>query len=193
MIGTPLTVGVFKLPNDTRLRLYKKSEVVPALQFMDLARTEGKAGMLFLVTFDVRCATDVFMEGCMRANIDDEKVTFLSSGTEDFFLSAYYFNQGNYNGFQSGLIRKQTKGMQEIVAYKFFVDDPIVFRNYFRLFWRNWETANGKYGCPNTFPPIDQPEASKPVEFLKSANGASHEGETAWAETYTWIYEWDPK
>lgn len=55
----------------------------------------GTAGAMLNVRFDANGANMHYLEACMRAMIDGAaSPLFLSSGAEDYFLSAYYFNEG---------------------------------------------------------------------------------------------------
>jgi hypothetical protein len=196
LVGVKLVVGSWILPNTTRLQVYKQDEVIAPFNFTTLSNTTNKSGMLFLVTFDISSNTPTFMEGCIRAIIDDEP-TFLSSGTEDFFLSAYYFNEGEYRGFQSGLTFKREDGYDnftKIVAYKLFLDDPILFRKSFQLVWRNNEELGGVKGCPNKFPPNLEGEGLR-VKFsdrMKKTGPFPINPSDAYAhiQSYVWVYEW---
>ena len=180
------------MPLSSRLRVYKQDKVVAPLEFVTLSNTTNKAGMVFLVTFNVVSNSSTFMEGCVRANIDNaDETTFLSSGTEDFFLSAYYFNKGEYQGFQSGLTYKSENGdPTQIVAYKFFVDDPIFFRKSFKLIWRNFEELGGPNGCPNQFP-ANMKEEGFPVHFSERLKKKFGSPANARIQSYVWVYEWD--
>lgn len=178
----PLSVGAFQIPISSRLRVYKQDKTLAPLEFVTLANTTNKSGMLFLVTFDVQSETPTFMEGCVRANIDNSNETmFLSSGTEDFFLSAFYFDRGEYHGFHSGLTFLASKPSTQIIAYKFFIDDPVLFRKSFRLIWRNFEEIGGENGCPGQFPANKNGEGS-PLRVGKPAK--------ARIQSYAWVYEW---
>ena len=139
---------------------------------------------------NVQSETANFMEGCMRAHIDgNNKTTFLSSGTEDFFLSAYYFNRGGYHGFHSGLTHKSSDANgTQIVAYKFFVDDPVLFSKSFQLIWRNYETINGPDGCPGQFPP--DPKPKEDVLWPKTKSFGVTTPAKARIQSYVWVYEW---
>lgn len=178
-------VGSFRVPTYSRLRVHKQDKTIAPLEFVQLSQTTNKAGMLFLVTFDIQSETPAFLEGCVRAKIDSSnETTFLSSGTEDFFLSAFYFNRGEYHGYHSGLTYKaQNASSTHIVAYKFFVDDPVLFSNSFKLIWRNFEQSKGPDGCPDQFPPNPNGKESDLTRFGDPAK--------ARIQSYAWVYEWD--
>jgi len=64
----------------------------------------GISGMMLGVNYYVQSGDLNYLEACMRAYVDgSEKPLFLSSGTEDYFLSAYYFDEGEFTTPNSGL------------------------------------------------------------------------------------------
>ena len=175
----PLIFGELQLPANARLRLYKNVDVsLEPLQFLDLVNISSSSGVLFQVTLAANGSSFQYLEACMRAYIDgSNSTTWLSSGTEDFFLSAYYFNEGIYHSDNSGLTYINGPGIMS--AYKFFENDPLLFTKSFRLQWRSGETVgSGTDDCPNDF---------------KSPSGhinASPSLKTTVVTTYTWVYEW---
>ena len=177
----PLIVGGLTLPANTRLHLYKNVNVKLApLEFINLASTSNTAGMLFQVTLAAVSTDFNYLEACMRAIIDGaDNVTWLSSGTEDFFLSAYYFNRGVFHHENSGLTFKSNPGTMS--AYKFFENDPILFTKSFQLMWRCGETEDGPVGCPSDWPPPGQ------TEFH---GGFTPKLADTVVTTYTWVYEY---
>ncbi|XP_068755557.1 uncharacterized protein [Montipora capricornis] len=150
----PVVLGDLILPSNTRLRLYKNEDfLLRPLEFLPLADIKSSAGALFMVTMVAESSNLVFLEGCMRAYIDgSNKTTWLSSGTEDFFLSAFYFNEGLYHLPNAGLTFLDRHG--RVSAYKFFENDPLLFTKSFELWWRCSDMTIDKdiHGCPNTWP-----------------------------------------
>jgi hypothetical protein len=69
-----------------------------------------------------------FLEGDHRIYVDGEKKpSVYGTGTEDYFSSGWYFNQGEYAAPYNGLILKdETTG--RIAAYRFHVPDPVPFK-----------------------------------------------------------------
>lgn len=175
----PLILGDLQLPPNTRLRLFKNVNVeLKPLDFITLANVSGSGGAVFQVTLAANSTDYNYLEACVRANIDDSATTtFLSSGTEDFFLSAYYFNKGPHHLDNAGLTFKSGKGAMS--AYKFFEKDPVLFSKSLVLSWRCGETINGENGCPNDYPP---PHESEHITTPLLANTI--------VTTYTWIYMW---
>ena len=186
--NVPVTIGHLTLPSNARLHLYKNEGVkLTPLEFLTLAKVSNTAGLLFQVTLAANSTDFNYLEACFRANIDDSaNTTWLSSGTEDFFLSAYYFNRGIYHLDNSGLTYIDQPGVMS--AYKFFENDPLLFTKSFELTWRCGETINSNNGCPNDWPP--------PGLSISSSNGGSaHQGSTpklanTVVTTYTWVYEY---
>ena len=156
----PVVLGDLVLPSHTRLRLYKNENFrLKPLDFMNLAYVKSSAGALFMVTLVAESSNLVFLEGCFRAYIDgSNRTTWLSSGTEDFFLSAFYFDKGLYHLSNAGLTYKG-KGL--ISAYKFFENDPVLFTKSFELWWRcsDKDISGDKYGCPNSWPDTTPPRS----------------------------------
>jgi hypothetical protein len=150
----PVTLGGVQLPDKARLKLYKveNKEFDPLTEF-DMCNVEGK-GALFFVTIaakGLRTLTNSnerwkdlsYMEACVRAYFDSGKDTvMLSSGLEDYFLGTYYFNKGRYYSNIAGLTHLDTE-KNEFSAYRFHDDDPIFFRNGFRLTNRVGEKIEG--------------------------------------------------
>ena len=172
----PLILGNLQLPANTRLMLYKNVNVsLEPLQFLDLANVQNSAGALFQVTLAANSTDFNYLEACMRAYIDGSNTTtWLSSGTEDFFLSAYYFNEGLFYSDNSGLTYREKPGTMS--AYKFFETDPLLFTKSFTLRWRCGETVgSGKNDCPN---------------FYNGSRLASPKLANTVVTTYTWVYEW---
>jgi len=176
----PLVLGDLILPSHARLRLYKNVKaVMKPYEFLPLAYIEKSAGAVFMVTLAANSSDLVYLEGCMRAYIDgSNKTTWLSSGTEDFFLSAYYFNKGPYHLDNAGLTYVNKGAMS---AYKFFENDPLLFSKSLELWWRCSDadvSKDFKHGCPNTFPdpsPYSKEEFSRKEKFSTKEKSSSKE------------------
>ena len=149
----PVVLGDLVLPPNARLKLYKRENVfMRPFEFLNMAHVTGSAGAVFLVTLDATSSDLTFLEGCFRAFIDgSNKTMWLSSGTEDFFLSAFYFEDLKFQGPNSGLTYID-KG--NVSAYKFFENDPLLFSKSLDLWWRcsDVDITKDKHGCPNRWP-----------------------------------------
>ena len=181
--GMPVVVGNLELPtHNTRLRLYKNVDInLTPYQFIMLVNLNSTAGLLYQVTLSATSTDFQYLEGCMRAKIDGSKINWLSSGTEDFFLSGYYFNSGVYHTDNSGLTYKSDPGTMS--AYKFFENDPVLFSKSFELMWRCGDTNDVDKGCPSDWPP-------PPEENWYSKQNYSSPSETV-VTSYAWVYEYE--
>ena len=162
----PLTVGGLSLPETARLRLHTvKDRLVEPLGFFDLCQLGG-GGMVFLVAIAAQSTSFDYLEAQMRAYVDGSgEAQMLSSGLEDYFLGTYYFNRGLYHLPQGGLTHKDEK-QHSFSAYRFHVEDPIVFSSGLRLVCRCGEQRGDKVYGPSGMP---------------SATTYT---------TYAWVYEW---
>ena len=171
----PVVLGDLILPPHTRLRLYKNENVyMKPLEFLRLAQVNNSAGALFMVTLVANSSNLGFLEGCMRSYVDEgNRTTWLSSGTEDFFLSAYYFDKGLYHLDNAGLTYLDRNGSGLVSAYKFFENDPLLFTKSFELWWRCSDldfSKDKRHGCPNTWPDPTPPRSEQFYTKYSSMN-----------------------
>eukprot|EP01084_Bolivina_argentea_P038111 70479_1 len=184
----PVVIGDLELPTNAQLILFKNENVtLEPFQFITLANVTNMSGLLYQVTVEGESSDYNYLEACFRALIDnDPKYQFLSSGTEDFFLSAYYFNTGIFHDNDAGCSYFDGKG--KMSAYKFFESDPVLFDSSFALLWRNCESLELEDSCPSKFP--------NDVRYDNKNEGREY-NETlklkvaqATVTTYTWLYVW---
>ena len=107
-------LGDLELPVAARLRLYRlPPTTVEKLQLVDLASSpKGTSGALVRVHLDAKSSSFGFLEACMRFFPDgagDDQPMFLSSGAEDYFLSASYFDEGMFKTSQAGLLDRAAR------------------------------------------------------------------------------------
>ncbi len=86
-----------------------------------------------------------FLEGNMEILADGE-LAYGSTGTEDYFLSGWYFEKGTFNAPFHGLLIKDTKNLR-IVAYRFHIPDPIPFEKSLlvRIHHGEWDEVMADY------------------------------------------------
>ena len=192
----PIIIGDIELPKDAKLKLYKLENVtMQPFEYALLASTKDKAGMLYQVTMATKSETFGALEACFRAVIDSGNIQYLSSGTEDLFLSAYYYDQGIYHTSHAGLTYKEWPGTMS--AYKFFEDDPVLFTKSFKLIWRSGERVDNECflakerGCKieNGQTKCKSPNDTSEFAVLDGRINSNHV-ETV-VSTYVWMYEWD--
>ena len=97
MTHLPVIVGDLQLPDAARLKLHKNWKVtVPPLGQLALVPPRiNSSGLLYATIWSAESEYIGFMEGCVRAVPDQQPTIFLSSGTEDYFESANFFNAGH--------------------------------------------------------------------------------------------------
>lgn len=170
----PVTVGGMRLPDEARLKLYRREGyTAEPLEEFDLCDVKG-AGSLYQVTIAGKGLRDTgdwkglsFLEACMRAYPDGASdPVLLSSGLEDYFLGTYYFNKGRYANNLAGLTHFDPKA-RSFSAYRFHDEDPIFFRSGLRLTCRCGETEDGS----------------------KQGKTKGDPSETVYS-TYAWVYQW---
>mmetsp|Transcript_49442 Transcript_49442/g.124294 ORF Transcript_49442/g.124294 Transcript_49442/m.124294 type:complete len:118 (+) Transcript_49442:63-416(+) len=117
----------------------------------------------------------------MRVYIDGATTPmFLSSGTEDYFNSAMYFDGGEFRLPNSGCTHKN-ESLAQVSAYRVHDRDPVLFHQDLALVWRNSEDL----ACPFTFP---WPPSSIPD--VKPPKIPPHLPVFVNLTSYVWVYEW---
>lgn len=86
-----------------------------------------------------------FLEGNMEI-ISDGELAYGSTGTEDYFLSGWYFIKGTFNAPFHGLLIKDSENFK-IVAYRFHIPDPIPFEKELivRIHHGEWDEVLADY------------------------------------------------
>jgi hypothetical protein len=139
----PTNFQGFTLPMNARLVLQKiDNRLYEALDFVTVANITSGQGFLLSHTLAVSSASINFIEGCYHAYTEYDQPfpgEGISSGTEDYFDSAFTFNAGQFHFEVSGFthFKKQDNGTFELSAYRMHDMDLIFFTNGFRFVWRN--------------------------------------------------------
>ena len=159
----PVEIAGVRLPNQARLRLYKKVDyAAKPLEEFELCNSP-RSGAVYLTTIAARSSNFSYLEACMRAYIDGaNEPLWLSSGLEDYFLGTYYFNKGKYYTPVAGLTHLDGED-HSFSAYRFHDEDPLFFKNGLRLTCRCGEKIEGK---------------------------VFHDPQETIYTTYVWVYEW---
>jgi len=193
----PVVLGDLELPDAAKLRLHRfrnHTEELELVTLMDVPA--GTSGAVLTVRFDAKTDTSnyFYLEACMRALADGATTPlFLSSGAEDYFLSAYYFDEGEFKTPNSGLTYFDGHGTLSV--YKNHDRDPLLWDDGFKLVFRNMEATTGcgdLEHCPNQFcangtaaPTVPGRRSSRPA-FQRGRGGSSD----ATYNTVIWAYEW---
>jgi hypothetical protein len=188
--GMPLVVGGLPLPlsQQPRLQLQRIDELpVQPHDFVTFASVpRGHSGLLLLHSLHAVSAVRDFFEGCYHSydpytdaplNSTHWPGDIVSTGMEDYFLSAYGFTAGVFAGHNSGLTyfacNPASIANCSISAYRFHDRDPIFFEDGFRFMWRIGERLDSEgRKCTS----IEGPSYGNPQLTIVSS--------------YTWLYVW---
>jgi len=209
----PVVLGDLILPDSARLHLYKQEKNLNRYDLITIANISAdRAGALLRVEFSSVGTDFTFLEACMRLFVDGQKKPiFLSSGAEDYFLSAFYFDEGMFKTSQSGLTYFKKPG--SLTAYKHHDRDLIVFNKGMSLVFRNYENTTGcgdLYHCPAKFCGENQSACNDDINITHLKNDLAHlkndlahlkNPESPWDtadhpanySTLVWVYEWPTK
>lgn len=146
----PTSFQGFQLPPTARLVLQKlENKVINPLDFVNVADVATGRGMLLSHTLSVSSGNLNFLEGCYHAYPDYSQAfpgLTISTGTEDYFDSAFYFNAGEFHLENAGYthFRQVNSTSVEWSAYRMHDLDPIFFKNGFRFEWRNGDVVDDR-------------------------------------------------
>jgi hypothetical protein len=140
----------FSLPITARLHLQKFDGAMKPLEVLDIVNVpQGYAGAHFMSTLAVEndgTGGLNFLEGCYHMfdpQTADFPGTLLSTGTEDYFDSGWYFNAGQFEFPVSGFTHLlSNKTRTEWSGYRYHEMDPLIFSDGFRLTWRCGDNVN---------------------------------------------------
>ena len=175
-------IGGVDLPVHARLKLLKQEKTLEALEFIDIVNLPtGTKGMLFMTAFQIQSTLNFnFMEGCFHY-YDEERKDFpgmlLSTGMEDYFDSAFYFDGGNFHAPVAGNSHKTLDASgSRWSGYRFHEMDPIVFNDGMRFQWRNGDVTDPSTGLKCT---------------LSEGGSVIGSPQTSTITTYAWVYVWE--
>ena len=157
--GLGVTLGEIDLPPAARLGQAVISNTTFAQNaFIPLASASATDDGMLLYTFiDATSADPNYLEGCFHMTFGDKTEQFLSSGTEDYFLSASYFDEGTFADSQAGYVFAGAGGSKSM--YKLHDSrDLIPFHGGMQFVWRNNEDGAS---CPNHFASTPQRRLSR--------------------------------
>jgi hypothetical protein len=168
------------LPNHARLILQKiENKSYDPLAFVTVANITAGQGFLLSHTLAVTSNSVNFIEGCYHAYSEYEQPfpgLTVSTGTEDYFDSAFTFNAGQFHFEVSGFthFKQLDNGTIELSAYRMHDIDPIFFTNGFRFVWRNGDVLDDR-GFKCLLESGGHPVGSPAISVVTS---------------YTWVYVW---
>ena len=174
-------IGDVVVPETARMKLIKTDTTLDPLEFVDLINLKsGTRGMLFQSTLQVESSQNFnFMEGCFHF-YDDKYTSFpgmlLSTGMEDYYDSAFYFDGGNFHAPVAGSSHKTQDGdVTRWSGYRFHEMDPIVFNDGMRFQWRNGDVTDPTTGLKCT---------------LSQGGTVIGSPQKSHIQAYAWVYLW---
>lgn len=140
----------FQLPIRARLVLHKiEGQIFDPLAWVRLVDIPTGRGLLFSHALAIQSGNLNFLEGCYHAYPRYDRAfpgVIVSTGTEDYFDSAFYFNAGQFHLEVSGYthFKQVSNDTVEWSAYRMHDLDPIFFSNGFRYEWRNGDVLDDR-------------------------------------------------
>ena len=158
-LDLPLVIGDVALPKEARLQLQRFEGKLEPLEWLNVAHVpRGFSGQLFMSTLSVQNAGVGavglnFLEGCLHMYDPPDQPfpgTVISTGTEDYFDSAWYFNAGQFHMPVSGYTHdKHSQNGTEWSGYRFHEMDPLRFEDGLKFQWRCGDLAVRPFSAPN--------------------------------------------
>jgi hypothetical protein len=181
----PLVIGDVALPTSARLYLQKFAGPLQPLEVLDVASVPaGHSGLLFMSTLAVNNSGVGglnFLEGCFHMYDPPTQPfpgTLLSTGTEDYYDSGWYFNAGEFRMPVSGFTHlKKEEGVTEWSAYRFHEQDPVRFQDGFRFTWRCGDQVSKDAGVGKCYTQTGGTTVGSPT--------------CDWVQSYAWVYTWE--
>ena len=175
----PITVGNYPLPPSARLIQSRILNVTyQPLDFVNLVSVPEKhSGVLWAHFLTAESTNENFMEGCYHA-YTPSSATFpgltVSTGTEDYFDSAFYFNAGVFHQENAGLTHLLAADKHvELSAYRLHDQDPIFFQDGFRFEWRVGDVSD-----------------SDGLKCTAVKGSLAGDPQPTTITAYTWVYTW---
>jgi len=179
----PIHVGGVMIPSTSRMILQQLNSAVYApLDWVTIASIDESAaqhqGALFFHTLAVTSGNLNFLEGCYHAYSPASAPfpgVIISTGTEDYFDSAFYFNGGIFHAENSGYTHYSSNSTTvTLSAYRLHDSDPIFFNQGFRFMWRNGDVVD-----------------SRGFKCIVDQGGQTVGGPTkSQVDSYAWVYVW---
>jgi Protein of unknown function (DUF2961) len=149
--GVQPALGLVPLPPSARLVLQRNRLSLPALAYLPVVDfPAGTSGVVAGIAIAFVAPNLNTLEGCFHfypTAATPYPGQLHSTGTEDEFISSYYFDLGVFQGRSAGIFYKQDGGGKNSSTsmYRTYQDDPMLFSDGGRFVWRNGDTvdANG--------------------------------------------------
>eukprot|EP00698_Gefionella_okellyi_P016443 TRINITY_DN4700_c0_g2_i1.p1 TRINITY_DN4700_c0_g2~~TRINITY_DN4700_c0_g2_i1.p1 ORF type:complete len:336 (+),score=68.33 TRINITY_DN4700_c0_g2_i1:26-1009(+) len=175
----PVVINEVQLPPTARMILQKINAWYKPLDYVYIADIPAPAsGLLFQHTLSIMSGNLNFLEGCYHMYTPYEQPfpgVLLSTGTEDFFDSAYYFDAGQFHNPVAGFTHYNGTDGVQFSAYRFQFMDPIAFQGGFKLQWRNGDMVD---------------KTTNLKCFTQSGGNVVGSPTQSLVVSYAWVYVW---
>jgi len=176
----PLNFNGVTIPTTSKMNLINQQVVLQPLQYFNVVNfPAGTRGFHFFHTLAVTTGNENFLEGCYRYYSPPNAPypgTLLSTGTEDYFDSGWYFDAGEFHMPVSGFTHYAQNGTYlTFSAYRFHDMDPLLFNNGFRMVWRNGDATDPQTGLKC---------------FIETGGNTVGSPTASTVTSYAWVYTW---
>jgi hypothetical protein len=150
--GVQSALGLVPLPPSARLVLQRNRLSLPALAYLPVVSfPAGTSGVIAGIAIAFVAPNLNTLEGCFhfyQTAATPYPGQLHSTGTEDEFISSYYFDLGVFQGRSAGIFYKDDGGGGKNAStsmYRTYENDPMIFSDGGSFVWRNGDTvdANG--------------------------------------------------
>ena len=177
VLDAPITVSGVAIPSNAKLLLQKFEGTVKPLEWVNVTSVPTGSGIHFASSLIVKSGNMNFLEGCYHSYTPFNEAfpgTLLSTGTEDYFDSAWYFDAGEFQMPVSGLTHLNKTAGVTWSAYRFHEMDPLPFEDGLRVVWRNGDV-------------VDKVTHAKCYSQTGNVVGSPTSSEIV---SYSWVYVW---
>lgn len=138
------------LPPTARLLIQVNRLSLPALAYLPVVNVPSGSGLILGLAIAFVAPNLNTLEGCFHfypTLTTPYPGQLHSTGTEDEFMSSYYFDLGVFQGRSAGIFYKtDVVGKGSASMYRTYESDPMIFSNGGRFVWRNGDTADATTG-----------------------------------------------
>lgn len=137
--------GGVELPISARLVVQRNDLVLPRLAYLPIVNVSaGSAALIAAMAIAFSAPNLNTLEGCFHSYVTAATSypgELHSTGTEDEFLSSYYFDMGPFQGRGAGVYYKRSSPAA-LSMWRSYYDDPMILNDGGAFVWRNGDTSD---------------------------------------------------
>ena len=178
--GVAPSFGRVPLPAGARLVLQRNDLVLDRLAYLNVSSFASGGGLVAAISIAFVAPNLNTLEGCFHfypAASAPFPGQLHSTGTEDEFISSYYYDLGPFQSKSAGLFYKQAApgGNTAIAMWRSYQDDPQIFNDGGSFVWRNGDTSDPATGIKC---------------MIQSGGVPAGNPQPAAVQTLSWNYVW---